>query len=453
MDESNCSELWKDSLRIISSKLKRTSFDTWFSRTVGVDLDDEVLYVQTPNDFISEWLKEHYLTVITESVESIAGRKLKINFHSNPESNKKIPEKRVYVIPAADKSKDELRRYSQVSNLSSRYTFDNFVVGESNQFAHAAAMSVAESFGRSRYNPLYIYGSSGLGKTHLAQAIGNFVNELYPRVKTLYVTSEKFTNDFINSITSSSTNDFVRFYRNADLLLLDDIQFFTGKESTQVQFFHTFNVLYQTNKQIVLTSDRSPKEIQGLEERLLSRFSWGLVTDIQPPDLETRIAIIRKKCEADSVNLPDDVITFVAEHITNNVRELEGCIIRMLAYSSFRDVPITMDLAAEILRDTISETHKTLTINEIKREVAKSFGIPIETLSAKKKTKEIALARMTAMYLSRKLTESSLKAIGVEFGGRDHTTVIHAVNQVDRHCEADMEYKRRLDDIITKLYG
>jgi chromosomal replication initiator protein len=335
-------------------------------------------------------------------------------------------------------------------NLS--FTFENFVIGESNRFARAAALAVAEAPGQTRYNPLYVYGGVGLGKTHLLQAVGNFIRQEEPGLKLVYATSEKFTNDFISSLGNSTVSDFHRLYRQADVLLIDDIQFLAGKESTQEQFFHTFNVLHLAGKQIVLTSDRPPKEIKGLEERLLSRFQWGLVTDIQPPDLETRIAILKKKAEAEGVALPSDVAGYIAEHFISNVRELEGALIRVLAYSSLAGRQLTLSLAQEILGESITNGKKEVKIEEIIRQVASHYDLTPADILSKRKTSEIAWARQVGMYLARNLTDASLKYIGAQFGGRDHSTVIHACQVVKEAITAKPELKRKIDQIINSIY-
>ena len=453
MMDGKCQSVWDSCLQIISSRVKPQSYTTWFSQTKGAGAEGETFTIAAPNKFVLEWLEEHYFDLISEVLLATTGQSFGIKFCISPDGGDEqekvlLPIKTNYV----DKDRKIIDKYAQASNLSGRFLFDSFVVGESNRFAHAAAMAVAEAPGKTRYNPLFIYGRSGLGKTHLAQAIGNFVKDIYPNIKILYITSEKFTSDFINSITSSSTNDFMHFYRNVDILLLDDIQFLTGKESTQVQFFHTFNVLYQTGRQIVLTSDSSPKDIKGLEERLLSRFNWGLVTDIQPPDLETRIAILKKKSEGDGINIPENVLVYIAEHITNNIRELEGCLIRLIAFASLSGNPINLDIAVKILKDTIPELRKQMTIDMIQKKVSKALNIPENMLSAKKKTQELVNARNIAIFLSRKLTDSSLKTIGANFGGRDHSTIIHAINQVEERSGQDQAYKSRIDDIINSLY-
>jgi chromosomal replication initiator protein len=335
--------------------------------------------------------------------------------------------------------------------LNHRYTFDNLVVGNFNQFSYAAAMAVAEAPGQTKYNPLYIYGGVGLGKTHLLQAIGHYIINDDPGKRVIYATSEKFTSDFINSISSNTTTNFINIYRNVDALLIDDTQFFAGKESTQEQFFHTFNTLYNVGKQIVLTSDRAPKDIKGMEERLLSRFSWGLVTDIQPPDLETRMAILQRKIESENIVIGEDVISFIANSVTSNIRELEGSLISLLASSSIRNEEINIEMARRVLSNTFRTRNRSISIDQIKKTVSDDFEVSIDLLSAKKKTQNIAQARQAAMYLSRTLTKKSLKAIGDEFGGRDHSTVIHACNLIEKRCLTDTDFRRRIDQITRNL--
>jgi chromosomal replication initiator protein len=337
--------------------------------------------------------------------------------------------------------------------LSERYMFDNFVVGDSNQFAHAAALAVAEAGGSSRFNPLYIYGKVGLGKTHLAQAIGHHVLDLNPRAQVVYATSEKFTNDFITSLSAGSTAEFTQRYRTVDLLIVDDIQFFAGKESTQAQFFHTFNDLYQNGRRIVLTSDRPPREISGLEERLLSRFGWGLVTDIQPPDLETRIAILKKKTQNEQIDVPEGALVYIADQITSNIRDLEGSLIRLLAYASLFGRDVTLELTREVLQDTFKSNRRPITIERVQKAVAAHFSLPMEAMWTKKKTQEVATARQVAMYLARELTGSPLKTIGANFGGRDHSTVIHACTQVSTRTRQDPGFKQHVDQIVNNLYS
>lgn len=451
----NNEKIWEECLGLLSQEIKKQSFHTWLKPTKGIPCEEDVLKVAVPNKFVAEWLEEHYLVPIQEVILKVTSQSLPLSFlistemgqtitRINFENNKKV---------GSDLLKN-LKTEERKNNLfNPRYTFESFVVGESNQFAHAAALAVAEAPAKTKFNPLYVYGGVGLGKTHLVQAIGQYVKEEYKRLNVVYATSEKFTNDFINSITNSTTQEFVNFYRNVDLLLLDDIQFLAGKESTQVQFFHTFNALYQSGKQIVLTSDRPPKEINGLEERLLSRMQWGLVTDIQPPDLETRMAILQKKCESDGVNIPGDIAEFIANNITSNIRELEGALIRLLAYSSLNARELNVELAKQVLKDVIVNGCREITIGEIRKKVAHSFNLSEENLCSKRKTQEIALARQVAMYLSRNLTKASLKTIGLEFGGRDHSTVIHACSLIADTLKKDSEFKLKIDHLINYLYS
>lgn len=441
-------KIWDECLGYLSTKIKRQSFLTWLKPTKGLPTSDNILKVAVPNKFVAEWLEEHYSHLIKEAVQKITNENLNLSLCIRNELGGHQTE-----ICFSSKKKDLELSSEQNTILNPKYTFDAFVVGENNQFAHAAAMAVSEAPGKTKFNPLYIYGGVGLGKTHLVQAIGHFVKDFKKDAKVLYVTSEKFTNDFISSIGASTLQDFVHFYRSVDLLLLDDIQFFTGKESTQVQFFHTFNALYQNGKQIVLTSDRPLKEIKGLEERLLSRFGWGLVTDIQPPDLETRIAIIKKKTESDNITIPDDVAGFLADNVTSNIRELEGSLIRLLAYCSLHQKELTLELAKDVLKDTIRNECKKISIEDIQKKVGEYFKLSPELLCSKRKTQEICWARQVAMYLCRNLTSFSLKSIGLKFGGRDHSTVIHSCNLVAENIKKDQEFKLKVDEIINSLYG
>jgi chromosomal replication initiator protein len=444
-------KLWGECLSYLSKRIKKQSFCTWLKATRGLPSPEGTIRVAVPNKFVADWLKEHYLELIKETIRDVAQKDFNLAFHVSKDSKEYHPQMSID-FDHPPNNRDLLENTPGVMGLNLKYTFDAFVVGDSNQFAHAASLAVAEAPGRTKFNPLYIYGGVGLGKTHLVQAIGHFVRDTYQGMKVLYVTSEKFTNDFINSLTSNTTQDFVNLYRNVDILLLDDIQFFAGKESTQEQFFHTFNVLYQSGKQIVLTSDRPPKEIRGVEERLLSRFQQGLVTDIQPPDLETRIAILNKKSESDGTPIPIEVATFIADNITSNIRELEGSLIRLLAYASLNSKEITVELAEELLKDTIRNGTRQITIEQIQKKVAASYNLAPESLCSKRKTQEIAQARQVAMYLARSLTNKSLKSIGLHFGGRDHSTVIHACTQVAENLKKDHNFKIKVDEIINSLY-
>jgi chromosomal replication initiator protein len=444
------SQQWKDCLEYVSRRLKRQSYNTWLKSTRGEPTGNGEFKVAVPNQFVADWIDEHFSPLVHEAFVEVLGRKQEI----------------VYVITGPTESDeqaalplepiaDHLPRVAPVSrqnhNLNVRYRFDSLVVGDFNEFACAASKAVSEAPGMTRYNPLYIYGGTGLGKTHMIQAIGHTILESHPSKRIMYATSEKFTSDFISAISDHSISDFTRYYRDVDVLLIDDIQFFTGKEGTQEQFFHTFNALHQSGKQIVLSSDRPPKEIKGLEERLLSRFQWGLVADLQAPDLENRSAILYKKLECEGVELSSSVITYIADKITTNVRELEGALNRLLAYASLKKEEVSLELAQKVLSDTISSGRRHVSIESIQVKSAEHFSIDPKMMVAKKKTADIALARQVAMYLSRVLTDSSLKAIGSRFGGRDHTTVIHACDKVSSRMAEDAHFRERIDKISAAL--
>lgn len=447
-DELNLSpeQVWNETLEIIKSQVPLQSFNTWLKPTAGIYLDSQTLSISAPNKFAAEWVRDKYHKLIAEAVKSRLGSSRKIEYAFGHEAAAEIPRAD---IPPAPRDIAPQRSFYE-SQLSSRYRFDNFVVGDSNQFAHAAALAVAKAPMQTKYNPLYIYGGVGLGKTHLAQAVGNLVRDSFENLKVLYVTCERFTTDFIDAIAHQRTGEFAKHYRGVDLLLLDDIQFLTGKEATQEQFFHTFNALYQAGKQIVLTSDRSPREIKGLEERLLSRFQCGLVTDIQPPELETRIAILQQIVFSEHRSISFDVLTYIATNITRNIRELEGSIIRLLAYGSLTGRELNIGFTQEVLKDSL-KSDAVITLESITKAVSAYFRLQPEQVKSKKKTADIVRARQIAMYLCRKHTKSSLKAIGEAFGGRDHSTVIHALEVVVQESQLDLGLRNALDDIDKSL--
>ena len=424
VDNLDPKSVWSRCLKIIQENVNPQSFQTWFLPIVPISLNENRLTIRVPSHFFYEWLEEHYPGVVRRALSQVMGDGatpvytiLQNEVHRPP-------------IPISETKKHAGTYMGDETQLHSRYTFDNFVEGRSNQFAKAAALAVSEAPGKTSFNPLVFYSGVGLGKTHLIQAIGNFARERGSARRIRYVSSEKFTIEFINSIQNNRTSEFSEIYRNFDLLLVDDIQFFMSKERTQEEFFHTFNTLHQKGKQIVLSSDRPPKELQGLEERLLSRFQWGLVADIQPPDLETRIAILQKKAELDNIELDMEIIEYVATNITSNIRELEGALIKLLAFSSLKGMDINLELAKIVLKDVVSSQRKDISIEEIQRVVCQYFDIPDDLLRGKSRKKEIVFARQLAMYLSKIMTRYSLKSIGLHFGGRDHTTVIHAVRTI-----------------------
>jgi chromosomal replication initiator protein len=444
---SNSCKLWEDCLNYISLRTKKSSFHTWFKPTRGNRDEKGELTIIVPNQFVADWLKDHFAELISDALKEVNGSSVDYQFAVS-DTRDKMPQTEIDFHPPQVRKE---RVPDRNSLLNERYRFDNFVVGGFNQFAHAAAQAVAEAPGKTNYNPLLIYGGTGLGKTHLAQAIGHFIYENFPQKRVMYATSEKFTSDFINSISNGTIANFTTQYRSADVLLVDDIQFFSGKESTQEQFFHTFNDLHQFGKQIVLTSDRHPKETKGLEERLLSRFSSGLVADLQPPDLETRIAILRRRTEREGVALPEDVLYFIADNVTTNIRELEGSLTRLLAYASLDKAHVDLEFAVRVLGKEIIRPRREVTINEIQKKTAEIFKIDPTMMTAKKKSAEIAIARQVAMYLARRHTGSSLKGIGEAFGGRDHSTVIHACDLVERKIGSDISFREKVKSIAAFL--
>ncbi|WP_342433758.1 chromosomal replication initiator protein DnaA [Neobacillus sp. FSL H8-0543] len=443
----NIADLWNAALANIEKKISKPSYDTWLKSTKAHSLQGNLLVVTAPNEFARDWLEERYSQLISGILYDITGEELSVKFII-PQNQKEI-EQDMPNRPKKEK-KDEHHEFSP-NILNPKYTFDSFVIGSGNRFAHAASLAVAEAPAKA-YNPLFIYGGVGLGKTHLMHAIGHYVIDHNPSAKVVYLSSEKFTNEFINSIRDNKAIEFRNKYRNVDVLLIDDIQFLAGKESTQEEFFHTFNTLHEESKQIIISSDRPPREIPTLEDRLRSRFEWGLITDITPPDLETRIAILRKKARAEGLDIPNEVMLYIANQIDSNIRELEGALIRVVAYSSLINKDINADLAAEALKDIIpSSKPKVITILDIQRTVGEHFNIKLEDFKAKKRTKSVAYPRQIAMYLSRELTDFSLPKIGEEFGGRDHTTVIHAHEKISRLLNSDVQLQRQMKEINELL--
>ncbi|MFD1040320.1 chromosomal replication initiator protein DnaA [Virgibacillus byunsanensis] len=445
----NIEELWTATLEKVEEKISKPSFDTWLKNTQAESLDEDSLIISAPNEFARDWLEGRYTNLISEVLSDITGANLTIKFII-PESNTQVDE-----INAAPKTmsnvQDNQNSESPKTMLNAKYTFDTFVIGSGNRFAHAASLAVAEAPAKA-YNPLFIYGGVGLGKTHLMHAIGHYVRDHNPNAKVVYLSSEKFTNEFINSIMDNKATNFRNKYRNVDVLLIDDIQFLAGKEQTQEEFFHTFNTLHEESKQIIISSDRPPKEIPTLEDRLRSRFEWGLITDITPPDLETRIAILSKKAKAEGLDIPNEVMLYIANQIDTNIRELEGALIRVVAYSSLVNQDIDASLAADALKDIIpSSKPRVITIKGIQEVIGEKYNIKFEDFLAKKRTKSIAFPRQIAMYLSRELTDFSLPKIGEEFGGRDHTTVIHAHEKISKMMENDSSLDKEIEEIKEQL--
>ena len=431
--------IWTDILNRVETKVNRHSFYTWFKPTVFVAQSEQNVTVQVPNGLFRDWLTKHYSGVISEALCELQQEGLQILFvpaseHSlktipatNPSSKqslKTIPSTNPLSPPVVEVKPTPARR----GGLNPRYTFDSFVVGLSNQFAHAASLAVAEAPSRS-YNPLFLYGGVGLGKTHLMHAMGQYLLNQAPDLKLTYISSERFMNEMINAVRYDRILDFRQRYRTIDVLLVDDIQFLAGKEGTQTEFFHTFNSLHDAQKQIVISSDCQPNEIPSLEERLRSRFQWGLIADIQPPDLETKVAILKKKAGAEAVPLPDDVALYIAGKIKSNVRELEGSLIRLIAYASLTGSAISLPLAQEVLRDILGSDDQNVTIEMIQKFIANYYQLRIIDLKSRNNSKTVTLPRQIAMYLSKNLTNNSLPQIGKSFGGKHHSTVIHSIKK------------------------
>ena len=452
----NLPQIWQKALDNIKNRpeITEVSFETWLKTIKPISLQNDTLVFGVYDTFTKGILKKHYRSFIQNIIKEITGEEYKIDFvipseeDINPKNHKNASQDQ------EQKSKEDSLENSlnliKAQGLNPKYTFDTFVIGHSNRFAHAASVAVAETPAKA-YNPLFIYGGVGLGKTHLMHAIGQHISQVDPEKQIVYISSETFTNELINSIKDDRNVEFRNKYRNIDILLIDDIQFIAGKERTQEEFFHTFNALYNSNKQIILSSDRPPKEIPTLEDRLRSRFEWGLIADIQAPDYETRIAILRKKAQLEEIEVPDDVMLFIAKKIKSNIRELEGALIRILAYSSLTNSPINIELASEALKEIFSSKHRELNTDYIKEVVANKFNIKIEDLTSKKRTRIIAYPRQIAMYLSRELTDLSLPKIGNEFGGRDHTTVMHACDKVSTDIKNDPTLKDKIDSIVNEL--
>jgi chromosomal replication initiator protein len=438
--------LWDRILAVLQRKINSQSFNTWLKPTHQLSMADGRLQIEVPSVLFADWISRHFMPLIQETARELDCGRLDVRFTS-----------RRAAAPAAQPADQpnpaaSLPRGSAAitTGLNPRYTFDSFVVSSCNQFAHAAALAVAEQ-PSGAYNPLYIYGGVGLGKTHLMHAMGNQISRAMPGLRHLYITSETFMNELINSIRFEKTPDFKERYRNVDLLLIDDIQFLAGKERTQEEFFHTFNALYESQKQIVLTSDCPPRDIPTLEERLRSRFEWGLIADIQPPDLETKVAILRKKAEAENVSLPEDVALFIASRIRSNIRELEGSLIRLVAFASLSGRGITIEMAQETLKGLIDDRARSVSVEAIQKHVAGYYHLKVSELKSRNNSKHISFPRQVAMYLCKRLTSTSLPSIGAQFGGKHHSTVIHAIRKIERLREKDREFERTVAGFLESF--
>jgi chromosomal replication initiator protein len=450
--------IWDDTLDLVKGELNTPTFKTWFEHAAPLGVVEDTFVVSVKNDFAADWLDSRYSSLVTHALEQVTGDRMAISFTAGAQTAEEaVPEEAVEDDPMAEVLEEaEERRVREATegDFNPKYTFDSFVIGSSNRFAHAAAQAVAEAPGKA-YNPLFIYGGVGLGKTHLLQGIGHYVQAHMPHLKVKYVSTEQFTNDFINSLGDSDKQrieGFRRQYRTNDILLVDDIQFLKGKEGIQEEFFHTFNSLQQAGKQIVLSSDRPPKDIATLEDRLRSRFEMGLITDIQPPDVETRIAILRRKADAEELDAPDDVLSFIADRVSSNIRELEGALIRIVAFSSLTRHPIDLDLAQGVLKDIFPEKQaQPVSVGLIQQEVCRYYGIGKADLVGKKRSHPIVHPRQMAMHLTRELTDLSLPRIGEEFGGRDHTTVMHATQKIHGLMNNDRSVYNEVQDLTNRI--
>ncbi|MCK5086896.1 MAG: chromosomal replication initiator protein DnaA [Melioribacteraceae bacterium] len=442
--------IWKQCLKIIKENIPAISYNTWFGPIKPIEYVDSILKIQVPNNFFIEWIDEHYNTLINNVIYQVLGENGKLVYVIIEEKESLAEE-----LSIIEETKPEPKKPEPVSNIENylipRYKFENFIKGEGNQLARAAAIAIGENPGETSFNPFFIYGGVGLGKTHLIQAIGNKILHNYPHKKVVYLSTEQFTVEFIDSIQAGTVNNFSNFYKSMDALIIDDIQFLIGKEKTQDLFFHIFNTLHQSGKQIILSSDKPPKDLAGLNERLISRFQWGLSADIQPPDFETRIAILKNKAENYGINISNEILEYIALNITSNIRELEGCLIKLLASSSLNAKEIDLDLAKKTVKEIATARQIIISIDYITQIVCDHFEVDENKVREKTRKKEVVLARQIAMFLSKKLTKSSLKTIGLHFGGRDHSTVIHAYNSIDQLISDDYQTKDIVDSLRNKI--
>jgi chromosomal replication initiator protein len=467
--------VWDSCLHTIQKNVSPQSFKTWFEPIKPIRLEGEVLTIQVPNKFFFEWLEEHYVPLLKKSIRQELGEKARLVYHimesgaASVEAARSAQGVKTDNRPSADKDNEPvpgafdaqmiknpfiipgIKRIKVDPQLNPSYTFDNFIEGDCNRLARSAGLAIARRPGGTAFNPLVIFGNVGLGKTHLAQAVGNDIVANMPSKAVLYVSAEKFTNQIIQAIKNNSVNDFVNFYQMIDVLIIDDIQFLSGKQKTQEIFFHIFNQLHQNGKQIILTSDRAPKDLEGMEDRLISRFKWGLTADLQMPDLETRMAILGSKLEDEGVDIPRDVLEFVCHNIKNSVRELEGVRVSLLAQSTLVSRHIDMDLAKEVIRNFVTTINKELSVEFIQQVVAEHFNVPIEKMHHESRKRNYVIARQLSMFLSKKHTNKSLKTIGELFGGRDHSTVIYSCKAVQDMLDTDAGFRDTVDEVERKL--
>ena len=466
--------VWNNCLKFIKDNIQPQAYKTWFEPIVAVKLTDNALSIQVPSKFFYEWLEEHYVKILKVSLTKELGNNAKLvyiikmeNTYGNkqpftekiPSSNRTAVKSQEVDVPLNNKNPElrnpfvipGIRNVKIESQLNPNYSFENFLEGDSNRLARSAGLAVAAKPGGTSFNPLLIFGGVGLGKTHLAHAIGVDIKDKYPEKTVLYISAEKFTQQYIESVKKNNRNDFIHFYQLIDVLIIDDVQFFSGKSGTQDVFFHIFNHLHQNGKQVVLTSDKAPVDMQDIEQRLLSRFKWGLSAELQHPDFETRVSILKNKLYRDGVEMPDDIIDYVAKNIKTNVRELEGAIISLIAQSSFNKKEITLELAKQIVEKFVKNTKREVSIDYIQKVVSDYFQMDIDTLQSKTRKRHIVQARQLAMFFAKKFTKASLASIGSQIGKRDHATVLHACKTVDNLSSTDKQFRKYVEDITKKL--
>lgn len=476
METITAESAWNECLEIIQDNISYQKYKSWFEPIKPVKLKDDTLTIQVPSQFWYEWLEEHYYNMLRSTIAKVMGKEGKLEYSVLLEKSDKLEDNRSVRLPQQPmppSKPQEMNTYSDYhpgrienpfvipgirktnieSNLNNNYVFERYIEGDCNRLARSAAMAIAENPGKNSFNPFFIYGTTGLGKTHLVQSIGNKIKQQFgDEFSVLYVSSETFTNEFVQAIRNNRASEFSMFYRHIDILIVDDIQFFSGKEKTQEEFFHIFNALHQEGKQIILSSDRAPKDVPDIEERLISRFSWGLSADLQIPEYETRYAILERKASDNGIYIDSNIIEFIAHNFKSNVRDLEGAIIKLLATASLKDVDeIDLQMAKSVLKDMVKSSHTQISIETIQNYVCEYFGIDTNKVREKTRKQEIVEARQMAMYLSKKFTKSSLKTIGLQFGGRDHSTVIHAITTIEERLSTSPKHKRILQELEQKL--
>ena len=447
----NLTEIWDIFLREIKNSVTQMTFSTWFLPIKPLEMNNSTIKVQLPSQFFWEWIDEHYKSLISKTIQTVLGEHITLTYVISEEAEIIQPPIKETPKPLIEVAKPTQQKQEFSAFLNPRYTFDNFIKGENNQLARAAATAISENPGGTSFNPLFLYGGVGLGKTHLMQAIGNKILENFSDKRIIYLPSDIFTVQFVEAIKSDKVNEFSSFYRSMDVLIIDDIQFLIGKEKTQDLFFHIFNTLHQARKQIVLSSDKPPKDLRGLDERLISRFQWGLSADIQSPDLETRIAILKKKAEDYGMLVSNEILEYIASSITSNIRELEGCLIKLLANSSLNSKDINLDLAKRTVKEIATDRKVNVSIDNITKVVCSALSVDENKLRDKTRKKEVVFARQMAMFFSKELTKSSLKTIGLHFGGRDHSTVIHACNSIENLRQQDSNIKQLVENLKTQI--